>query len=163
MNATRLTEWRAAAAAGGEAGEDVRRCGSPTWNAIIINKAPFTHNSCTMSMNEYLLSSLLAVAVAVIVIVTVTVSVTVTVTVSANNARCVLIKLNANGIDGFNHKSPQFVALAINANCQLLSPLVVAINTHKHTHTFPLSLSLSRGMSGRPLHKNHINNFAANM
>lgn len=110
-----------------KAGEGVRRCGSPTWNAIIINKAPFTHNSCTMSMNEYLLSSLLAVAVAVIV------TVTVTVTASANNARCVLIKLNANGIDGFNQKSPQFVALAINANCQLLSPLVVAINTHTHT------------------------------
>lgn len=39
--------------------------GSPPWNAIIINKAPFTHNSCTM--NEYLLSSLLAVAGIVIV------------------------------------------------------------------------------------------------
>lgn len=128
-----------ASSRGREAGEGVRRCGSPTWNAIIINKAPFTHNSCTMSVNEYLLSSLLAVAVAVIV--TVIVTVTVTVTVSANNARCVLIKLNANGIDGFNHKSPQFVALAINANSQLLSPLVVAINTH--THTYILSLSLS--------------------
>lgn len=51
----------------GEGGGGAHADGSPPWNAIIINKAPFTHNSCTM--NEYLLSSLLAVAVIVIVTV----------------------------------------------------------------------------------------------
>lgn len=121
MNAIRLTEWRVEQATKGEGR------GSPAWNAIIINKAPFTHNSNTM--NEYLLSSLVAVAViatatvsvtvAVTVIATATVAVSVTlfVSASANNTRCVLITPTANGIDGFNQKSPQFVALAINDNC----------------------------------------------